>query len=138
MVARGGAWCGAQHPPEQRERIRGRGGGGEERVPGHGVPEGHFVEHPGGVPAAAAAAVHGDEGVPYGEHVVQAGTVWAEAEVGGVLGDDGVQRGAEAEVPGAAAAGEDAAEVGVVEEWGPRISHSASVVADPQRNSKGT
>jgi hypothetical protein len=53
--------------------------------------------------------------------------VWAEAEVGGVLGDDGVQRGAEPEVPGAAAAGEEAAEVGVVEERGPRISHSASV-----------
>lgn len=128
MVARAGARGRAQHPPEQREGVRGRrGGGGEERVPGHGVPDAHFVEHPGGVPPAAAAGVHGDEGVPCDEHVAEVGAVRGEVEVGGVLGDDGVERGAGAEVPGAAAAGEEAAEVGVAEERGPHISHSDGV-----------
>ena len=50
--------------------------------------------------------------------------------MGGVLGDDGVERGAEAEVPGAAAAGEEAAEVGVAAERGPRISHSGQKERD--------
>jgi hypothetical protein len=57
--------------------------------------------------------------------VAEVGAVRGEVEVGGVLGDDGVERGAGAEVPGAAAAGEEAAEVGVAEERGPHISHSA-------------
>ena len=123
MVARTGARGRTQHPPEQSERFRGGvGGGGEERVPGHGVPDAHFVEHPGGVPAAAAAGVHGDEGVPCAEHVPEVGAARAEVEVSGVLGDDGVERGAEAEVPGAAAAGEEAAELDVAEERGTRIS----------------
>jgi hypothetical protein len=124
MIAGARAGCRAQHPSEQRERVRGRGRGGrEEGVPGHGVPHGHFVEHPGGVLEAAAAGVHGDKRVPCGERMAEGGAARAEAEVGRVLGDDGVERGAEAEVPGAAAAGEEAAEVSIVEEWGPRISH---------------
>lgn len=105
-----------------RERVVGAGGG-DERVPGHGVPDAHFAEHPGGVLAAAAPAVHRDERIPGDEDVAEGGAARAEAEVGGVLDDGGVEGGAEAEVGGAAAAGEEAAEVGVVERGG-SISHA--------------
>lgn len=119
-----GARVRPQHPPEQRERVAGAAGGGDERVPGDGVADAHFVEHPGGVLAAAAPGVHGDERVPGDEDVAEPGPARAEAEVGGVLDDGGVEGGAEAEVSLATAAGEEAAEAGVVEEPGGRISHA--------------